>query len=196
MATTTAPAAPAIAVERLEKIKPGDLHDLCDAAQRAIRESGGFGWLEAPPRDLMERYWRGVLLIPDRSLFVGRLDGVIAGSVQLVRPPRNNEAQAHAAAITTCFVAPWARGHGLGRRLVIAAEAEARWAGFLGLNLDLRATQDAAVHLFESLGFRCWGSHPYYARVRGEAVVGRYYYKDLTTDPEATPAPDQDEPHR
>ncbi|MEI6559624.1 MAG: GNAT family N-acetyltransferase [Rhodospirillaceae bacterium] len=171
-----------ILIERVEKLKPADLHDLGDAAEQAIREGGGFGWLDAPTRDLMERFWRGVLLIPDRSLFVGRVDGVIGGSVQLVRPPRNNEAQSHAATITMCFVAPWARGQKLARRLVEAAEAEARWAGFTLLNLDVRATQDAAVHLFESLGFLCWGSHPYYARVRGQAIVGRYYYKVLSAD--------------
>lgn len=171
-----------ILVERVEKLKPADLHDLGDAAEQAIRDGGGFGWIEAPTRDLMERFWRGVLLIPDRSLFVVRVDGVIAGSVQLVRPPKNNEAQSHAATITMCFLAPWARGRGLARRLVEAAEAEARWAGFSILNLDVRATQEGAVHLFESLGFLCWGSHPYYARVRGQAIVGRYYYKLLTED--------------
>ena len=171
-----------ILVERVEKLRPADLHDLGDAAEQAIRDGGGFGWLEAPSRDLMERFWRGVLLIPDRSLFVGRIDGVIAGSVQLVRPPRNNEAQSHAAAVTTCFVAPWARGRGLARRLVEAAEVEARRDRFSLLNLDVRATQDAAVRLFESLGFRCWGTHPYYARVRGEAIPGRYYCKLLVDD--------------
>ncbi len=176
----TAEAPLRLSVERLEKLKSADLHDLCDAAQRAIRDGGGFGWLEAPPRDLMERYWRGVLLIPDRSLFVGRLDGVIGGSVQLMRPPRNNEAQAHAAIITTCFVAPWARGHGLARRLVQAAETTARADGTRTLNLDVRATQVPAIRLFESLGFICWGSHPYYAWVQDEPVVGRYYYKSLT----------------
>ncbi len=35
--------------------------------------------------------------MPERLLFVGRLDGIIVGSAQLVRPPRNNEAQAFAA---------------------------------------------------------------------------------------------------
>jgi len=193
---TGTPGTPALAVERLEKLKPGDLADLCDAAQRAVRDGGGFGWLEPPARDLMERYWRGVALIPDRSLFVGRVDGVIAGSVQLVRPPRNNEAQAHAATLTTIFVASWARGHGLGRRLVEAVEAEARWAGFLGLNLDVRATQEPALRLFESLGFRCWGSHPYYARVRGEAIVGRYYYKNLTDSENPTDDTHRDEQPR
>ena len=171
-----------ILVERVERLKPADLHDLGDAAELAIRDGGGFGWIDAPPRDLMERFWRGVLLIPDRCLFIVRVDGVIAGSVQLVRPPRNNEAQSHAATITMCFVAPWARGRGLARRLVEAAEAEARRAGYSAINLDVRATQDGAVHLFESLGFLCWGSHPYYARVGGQAVVGRYYCKRLTED--------------
>ncbi len=171
-----------ILIERVEKLRSADLHDLGDAAEQAIREGGGFGWLDAPTRDLMERFWRGVMLIPDRSLFIVRVDGVIAGSVQLVRPPRNNEAQRHAASITMCFVAPWARGRGLARRLVEAAETEARWAGFSLLNLDVRATQIAAAHLFESLGFLCWGSHPYYARVRGHAIVGRYYYKVLAED--------------
>lgn len=188
--------APTVAVERVERLKTGDLHDLCDAAHRAITDGGGFGWLEPPTRDLMERYWRGVLLIPDRGLFVGRLDGVIGGSVQLVRPPRNNEAQAHAATLTTIFVASWARGHGLGRRLVQAVEAEARWAGYLGLNLDVRATQEPAVHLFESLGFRCWGSHPYYAHVGGEAIVGRYYYKKLTDTEKPTDDTHRDEQPR
>ncbi len=179
---------PTVSITRVDKLRPADLHDLGDAAEQAIRDGGGFGWLEAPTRDLMERYWRGVMLIPDRSLFVGRLDGVIGGSVQLVRPPRNNEAQAHTAIVTTCFVAPWARGHGLARRLIQAAETEARATGVRVLNLDVRATQEPAVRLFESLGFICWGSHPYYARVGEKAIVGRYYYKDLTeptgqTDP-------------
>ncbi len=171
---------PRIKVERVERLKPADLHDLGDAAEQAIHDGGGFGWLEAPTRDLMERYWRGVLLIPDRFVLVGRMDGVIGGSVQLVRAPRNNEAQAHAAVITTCFVAPWARGHGLARRLLQAAETEARASGVRVLNLDVRATQEPAIRLFESLGYVCWGSHPYYARVREEPVVGRYYYKELT----------------
>ena len=37
-----------------------------------------------------------MLLVPERRLVVGRLDGIIAGSAQLSRAPRNNEAQAFA----------------------------------------------------------------------------------------------------
>ena len=95
-------------VEVLDDISGHDLHDLCDAAESAIIEGRGFGWVSVPPRQTLETYWRGVLLVPERTLFVGRLDGVIAGSAQLIRPTKNNEAQSHAASLTTNFVAPWA----------------------------------------------------------------------------------------
>ena len=113
MVESPVPPPPKIAVERLSSFDGSDINDICDAAEAAIVEGGGFGWLTAPPRHVFETYWRGVLLVPERQLLVGRLDGVIAGAAQLVRPPRYNEAQAHAATLTGHFVAPWARGHGM-----------------------------------------------------------------------------------
>jgi ribosomal protein S18 acetylase RimI-like enzyme len=121
------------------------------------------------------------MLIPDRLLFVGRLDGVIAGTAQLVRPAKNNEAQARTAQMTTHFVAPWARGHGLARGIVLAVEEASRAANALVLNLDVRETQEAAIQLYESLGYRQWGTHPHYARVGDGWVAGRYFWKDLAT---------------
>jgi hypothetical protein len=84
-----------ISAERVTKLSERELDDLCDATADAIEDGGGFGWIKPPPRHLLESYWRGVLLVPERLLFVGRLDGTIAGSAQIQRPPRNNEAQAH-----------------------------------------------------------------------------------------------------
>jgi ribosomal protein S18 acetylase RimI-like enzyme len=166
-------------VERLTEFHGNDLSDLCDAAETAIVDGGGFGWLKPPPRDVMERYWKGVLLVPERELIAGRLDGVIGGSAQLVKPPRNNEAQAFAASMTTHFVAEWARGHGLARRLVAAVEEAARKAGFYFLNLDVRETQAPAIKLYEAMGFSLWGSNPNYAMVEGQIIGGRYYSKQL-----------------
>ena len=171
--------APLTAVEVLTQFRAADLDDLCDAADVAIANGGGFGWIAPPPRDVMERYWRGVLAMPSRTLFVGRLDGVIAGSAQLVRPPANAEAQAFAATLMSAFVAPWARGHGLARRLVEAVEAMARAEGFELLQLDVRASQHAAIRLYEAMGFKRWGVNPYYARVRGRTIAGYYYSKPL-----------------
>ena len=76
----------AVRVDRVLRLKSSDLNDLCDAAAAAIQDGGGFGWIEPPARELMERYWNGVLVVPERSLWIGRLDGVICGSAQLVRP--------------------------------------------------------------------------------------------------------------
>jgi len=168
-----------VSIELAERLSRADVNDLCEAAEAAIKSGGGFGWLTPPPREVLEAYWRGVMLVPERSLFVGRLDGVIAGSAQIVRPTRNNEALAHAATLTTSFVAPWARGHGVARALVTAVETQAREEGFLVLNLDVRATQVAAIALYEHRGFSRWGTHPHYARVKGKWVAGYFYSKDL-----------------
>jgi RimJ/RimL family protein N-acetyltransferase len=168
-----------VAVERLTQYSGTDLDDLCEATESAIVEGGGFGWVRVPARQVLENYWKGVLLVPERQVIVGRLDGVIAGSVQLARAPRNNEAQAFAGIVTAAFVAPWARGHGIGHAILIELEVLARELRLVVLNLDLRATQRAAIRLYESLGYRRWGTHPCYAEVEGRVVPGHYYYKRL-----------------
>lgn len=166
-------------VDRAYDLSDSDIADLCDAAESAILDGGGFGWLKPPPRDLLERYWRGVLLVPGRELFVACYEGRAVGSAQLVSPPRNNEAQKGIATITTNFVAPWARGHGLARDLTVACEKSARRHGVRFINLDVRETQDAAIQLYESLGYERWGTNPNYAVVNGKTIVGHYYTKAL-----------------
>src|SRR5205807_6109754 len=175
-----------VKVERLTRYSGTDLDDLSEATESAIVEGGGFGWLKPPPRQLLENYWKGVLLVPERRLVVGRLDGVICGSAQLSRAPRNNEAQAMAGTLSAAFVAPWARGHGIGRRIVAEVEQLARELGLRVLNLDLRDTQRAAIGLYESMGYNRWGTHPVYAQVEGRIMPGHYYYKLLDDEP-ATP---------
>jgi ribosomal protein S18 acetylase RimI-like enzyme len=166
-------------VEKVSKLSKRALGELCNAASEAILDGAGFGWLRPPPQQDFERYWRGVVLVPERTLFVGRLDGVIGGSVQLVSPPPQKEAWAFACQIDTHFVAPWARGHGMARALLEQVEEEARARDFRAINLSVRATQDAAVNLFETLGFKRWGTHPKYALVDGKTVAGHYYCKEL-----------------
>lgn len=177
-------APPDIRVDLVDRLNTADLNDICDAAEAAIRDGGGFGWLSPPDHDVLEAYWRGVILIPERHLLVGRLDGVIAGSCQILVPTRNNEAQSFACNLTTNFVAPWARGHGLSAKLIEAAEEHARIMGFQVLNLDVRETQIAAIRLYERLGYVRFGSHPHYARVAGRDVAGHFYYKTLVSNSE------------
>lgn len=170
---------PVLFVERLKQFAENDLHTLCEATDAAIIDGGGFGWVTPPGRRALEAYFRGVLLVPERELFVARLDGDIVGSVMLVRPPRNNEAQAFSAVLMHAYVAPYARGHGLARMLTESVEDRARELGYHVLNLDVRETQTAAIRLYQSMGYVRWGEHPEYALIRGRVVSGYFFYKRL-----------------
>lgn len=168
-----------IKVELLSKLSPSDLSELCEATAAAIDAGGGFGWVDPPCREALERFWQGVALVPERYLFVGRLDGVIAAAAQLTKPPKNNEAQQFLGQIMTFFVAPWARNHGLGKLLLRTIEDSARSLNIDVLNLDVRATQDFAINLYESAGFNRWATNPNYAKVDGKIVAGHYYSKNI-----------------
>jgi ribosomal protein S18 acetylase RimI-like enzyme len=170
---------PQLSVECVTTLTDDDLQALCEATNAAILDGGGFGWVNPPGRQSLERFFRGVILVPERDLFIGRADGLITGSAQLVRPPRNNEAQAHAAVFMHAFVAPYARGNGLARLMMLKVEEKARAGNFRVLNLDVRETQTAAIALYESLGYVRWGEHPNYARVKGRTLRGFFYTKAL-----------------
>jgi len=174
---------PEPSVERLDVLSPGDLNDLCDATDAAIEGGGGFGWVELPNRDRLKSYWKGVLAMPARTLFVARLDGVICGTCQLWKPPVQNEAQAHVVKLTTNFVTPWARGHGLAKMLIQEAEAAAREDGFAVIDLEVRETLQDAIGLYENLGYVQFGAHPYSVRLPDQMVKSLYYYKLI--DPKA-----------
>ena len=177
-------------VEWLTRFTGTDLEDLCFATEQAILDGNGFGWLKPPPREKLEAYWRGVLLVPERELVVARYDGTIVGSAQLVRPPANNEAQAFAAMVTTFFVAPFARGHGLARGLLRAIDERAAERGFESIELNVRDTQKAAISLYESHGFVRWATKQKYAKANGQFIVGHYYSKEITPLPKPAPAPE------
>lgn len=174
-----------LGVDRITTFSEEDLLALCEATDAAIIDGGGFGWLNPPGRQVMESYFKGLLMVPERELYVGRVDGVIVGSTQLVRPPRSNEAQAMAATLTQTFVAPYARRLGLARMMVRRAEERARAMGYQVLNLDVRETHSGAIALYEAMGFTRWGTHPAYARVAGQLISGAFFYKPLQRKPQS-----------
>ena len=166
-------------IEWVYELTDQDIEDLCQATEEGILDGNGFGWLTPPPRRVLESYWHGVLLVPERELIVARLEGSIVGAAQLFRPSPNNEAQSFAAHITTFFLAPWGRAHGLAQAMLGAMEQRARDAGFATLELDVRATQTAAIRLYERMGFNKWATKKKYAYVGGEFVPGIFFTKDL-----------------
>lgn len=166
-------------VERLTEFRHADLTELVQATEDAVRDGIGFNWLVPPGKDILETYWKGVLVVPERVLFVARIDGTLAGSAQLVKPGPSKETSSFCASLEAHFVAPWARGHGLAKALLEAAEREARAQGFSVLRLSVRETQEAAIKLYEESGYTCWGVLPYYEYVNAQMIAGRFYYKNL-----------------
>ena len=168
-----------ISVDLLSSINKVDLADICNITEQAIKAGGGFGWLKVPPRDVLNQYWKGILLVKNRKLIVGRLNDAIAGTLQLIFQPSNNEAQQNICNITYHFVAPWARGHGLAKAMINKAELVGRESGTNFVQLDIRETQEAAIQLFKSKGYKHWGTNPNYALVDGKNIKGFYFLKQL-----------------
>lgn len=170
---------PSVTTEKVTAFTVADLDDLSKGTEDAIRDGIGFGWMVPPAREVIESYWKGVLLVPHRTLFVGRLDGVVAASVQLVRPSKSKETSAFACDIEAHFVAPWARGHGLAKALLEMAEREASKEGFSVIRISVRETQTRAMTLYREHGYVEWGRLPFYEYVNASLVAGHFFYKKL-----------------
>ena len=165
--------------EILKLVSDLDLADLCNITEQAIKAGGGFGWLKTPPRETLNKYWKGLVVVQNRILVVGRLNNAIAGTLQLSLQPPNNESQKNIINITSHFVAPWARGYGLAKNMIDYAETVSKQNGAECLQLDIRETQDAAIQLFKSKGYMQWGKNPNYALVEGKIIKGLYFYKNI-----------------
>ena len=168
-----------ISTENLKKISDLDLADLCNITEQAIKAGGGFGWLSVPTRATLNKYWNGLVLINSKRLIVGRLNGHIAGALQLSFQSQNNEAQKNIANIQSHFVAPWARGYGLAKAMIDFAIKSSKENNYKCLQIDIRETQEAAIQLFKSKGFVQWGTNPYYAFINGKFIRGLYFYKNI-----------------
>ena len=168
-----------LVVEKKTTLSDAEINELAVATEDAIRDGIGFNWVSPPMLDTLEGYWRGVLLVPSRTLFVARLDGVLCGSIQLVKPRKAKETSAFAAGVEAHFVAPWARGHGLAPMLLDMAEREAAKEGFSVINISVRETQTRALEVYRGHGYTEWGTMPYYEFVNASMVSGHYFYKKL-----------------
>ena len=170
---------PNVKAQKIKSLNKIDLQELCDATEEAITADGGFGWINLPSRKKLEDFWKGVLLIPERILIIGKLDNIIAGSVQLLKPAKNNEAQAHLCNLSTFFLASWARGFGLAKAVFEESEKEAKRQGFKVITLEVRETQRRAIQIYEQSGFVKCGTNPKSAYVEGRYISGFYYFKGL-----------------
>ena len=170
---------PKIEAKFISTLNNADLEELCDATEDAIMVDGGFGWINPPQRKKLVDYWKGVLLVPERLLIVAKIDNVICGSVQIIKPSRSNEAQSHLCNLTTFFIASWARGYGLAKMLIQEAEKEAKRNKFSVITLEVRETQKRAIQIYKQAGFKKSGENPKSVLIGNKYYSGYYFYKDL-----------------
>tara|TARA_B100000575_G_scaffold291825_1_gene298654 strand:+ start:864 stop:1400 length:537 start_codon:yes stop_codon:yes gene_type:complete len=168
-----------ISVDTLSKLVEVDMADLCNITEQAINAGGGFGWLRVPTREILNQYWNNITEDKLTNLVVGRLNGVIAGTLQLSYEAPNIESRKNIAQIKRHFVAPWARGYGLAKSMIDFSEQKAKEDNIKSIQLAVRQTQEAAVQLFSGKDYKVWGENPYYAFVNGSFIKGIYYYKNL-----------------
>ena len=168
-----------ISVDTINNLSKVDLADLCNITEQAISAGGGFGWLRVPTREILNQYWNEITDDKLLSLIVGRLNGVIAGTLQLSYEAPNIESRKNIAQIRRQFVAPWARGYGLAKTMIDFVEDKAKEENVKSLQLAVRETQQAAIKLFSSKDYKIWGENPYYAFINGSFVKGIYFYKNL-----------------
>lgn len=96
---------------------------------------------------------------PDNVVFGAFEDSQLAGIAGIYRETRLKAA--HKAMLWGVYVAREYRGRGLARQLVQAAIEQARtWAGVQQINLAVYSGNQAAYHLYRSLGFVTWGVEP------------------------------------
>ncbi|HSW14416.1 MAG TPA: GNAT family N-acetyltransferase [Solimonas sp.] len=101
------------------------------------------------PGDRMSvRSLRHLLQVPSAALWVAQREGKVLGALVLLT--RRNSGIAR---IYSVVVSPAARGAGLGRRLVLAAETHARRSKKSLMSLEVRADNAAAIALYLGLGY-------------------------------------------
>ncbi len=172
---------PIIKIGTIKQFDANDLNNLCDATELAIKDGIGFNWLTPPDRDVLENYWQGAMMIPQRVLIGAWLDGVLCGSIQLLKPAKSKETSYFCANIEAHFIAPWARGHRLASQLLECAEREAAISGYTVIRLNVRSTQERAIKLYQEHGYVEWGVLPCYEFVAGDMLAGHFFYKKIAS---------------
>ncbi len=116
-----------------------------------MREEAGWDLEKVPA-------WIAASLAGERPTWVAELDGHAVGmvSLELVDPDPEVADGKDVAAVTSLSVLASAARRGIGRALTVFAEEQARARGVGVLTLNTRPMNDAAIALYEGLGYRRW----------------------------------------
>jgi len=163
---------------RVRPAEPGDAARLVELA----RDVGGEeeGWLitggewRTPGEE--RRYLRSIRRHPDAAVFVAETGGTIIGRLSIARDP--HPASDHVADVGLMVD----RGHrrlGVGTALMVEAERWARQVGVRKLELHVFPYNEAAIALYEGLGYEREGFRRRHYRRGAELVDAILMAKEL-----------------
>jgi ribosomal protein S18 acetylase RimI-like enzyme len=159
-----------------------DLEMLAELLHATVHGGASVSFILPFSIDDARGFWREKVL-PEVAagrtrLLIARVDGRIAGTVQLELPWPPN--QRHRGEVKKLLVHPDVRRRGVARALMAALEEMARAEARTLLTLDTR-TGDAAEPLYRSLGYLPAGVIPRYAKAPGSELLEgtTFMYKEL-----------------
>ena len=137
----------------IRRMEEGDLDQVCAIEE----ETFSMPWSRKSFRDTISYY---------HTLFlVAELDGEIAGYCGCYQSLEEAE-------ITNIAVRRQLRGHGIGRRLLTELMRLGKEQGAFAYTLEVRVSNQAAIHLYESLGFVSFGIRKnFYEKPREDAMI-------------------------
>ncbi|MGC9382087.1 GNAT family N-acetyltransferase [Streptomyces sp. MH13] len=158
----------------------GLLEGLADLLTETVDGGASVGFLAPLDRAEAVAWWRGraaAVATGRLAVWVACEGERVTGTVSLALPDKPNSR--HRAELVTLMVSCTARGRGLGRGLLTAAEEAAAAAGITLLHLDTE-TGSPAERLYRSAGWTRAGTIPDYAAdPGGELRPTTLYFKQL-----------------
>ena len=137
----------------IRRMEEGDLDQVCAIEE----ETFSMPWSRKSFQDTISYY---------HTLFlVAELDGEIAGYCGCYQSLEEAE-------ITNIAVKRQLRGHGIGRRLLEELMRIGKEQGAFAYTLEVRVSNQAAIHLYESLGFVSFGIRKnFYEKPKEDAMI-------------------------
>lgn len=143
---------------QLRRLNPSDSNSFQELRLAALRDvPSAFGSSYEEEKEFPSSTLEGRLQVrPDRGVFGAFEATTLVGLVGLGREDKRK--LEHKALIWGMYVAPQARGKGIGRALLLEALALARSAPAIRqVNLCVNASNAPAIQLYESVGFKKFG---------------------------------------
>jgi len=134
----------------VERMGPDAWERVRAMRMRALQDSPDAFWATADEEaTTTAAEWRRRLERPDAATFIANRDGVDVG-LAVGAPHHHHEADA---GLYAMWVAPKARGTGVGVALITSVIEWAHAAGYRSVRLDVGDTNVHAVRLYERIGF-------------------------------------------